>query len=120
VPNNSGGNNGRKGEVRNKVTHRTLTQEDRHWRAEDKKREVVERREQRHVARDTLSRTPLLVRLIRSDGLVRPSLHCRPDTVGRMHGYGAGQAAPAASHSIVHGRDAPPLPAHVVSRLNPG
>jgi 5-methylcytosine-specific restriction endonuclease McrA len=40
-----------KGEIRSKINHRTPTQEDRHWRKEDQKRQVVERREERHLAR---------------------------------------------------------------------
>jgi 5-methylcytosine-specific restriction endonuclease McrA len=39
------------GQKRDPINHRTKNQEDRHWRKEDQKREVVERREERHVAR---------------------------------------------------------------------
>ena len=39
------------GQVRDKINHRTKDQETRHYKKEDKKPEVRERREERHVAR---------------------------------------------------------------------
>jgi 5-methylcytosine-specific restriction endonuclease McrA len=55
-----------RGETRDKINHRTPTQERRHWRAEDKKPEVVQRREERHVARAHAIRDG---RVTKGDGL---------------------------------------------------